>query len=174
MQVNFSKTNRNYHNFFSVYLVCQSIGAAGLASSTTAGLFGGGTVLGGLFGAAMGKKKKPADANENQPQPSEEECEAAKENQVQPTKEQSREVREDQAEPTEEESEGSEDEENSKGESLNEDANPQEEESVVVRNVTAENANTVHQERPPNRYVLLSMDNSVLNLSPTLNVHKLI
>lgn len=164
MQVNFSKSNGNYHNFFSVYLVCQSIGAAGLASSTTAGLFGGGTVLGGLFGAAMGKKKKPVDANENQPQPSEEECEAAKENHVQPTKEQSREVREDQAEPTEEESEGSEDE----------DANPQEEESVVVRNVTAENANTVHQERPPNRYVLLSMDNSVLNLSPTLNVQKLI
>ena len=43
------------------FLACQSVGAAGLAAGTQAGIFGAATGIGGLAAGLFGKKKKNED-----------------------------------------------------------------------------------------------------------------
>ena len=43
------------------FLACQSVGAAGLAAGTQAGIFGAATSIGGLAAGLFGKKKNDED-----------------------------------------------------------------------------------------------------------------
>ena len=47
------------------FLACQSVGAAGLAAGTQAGIFGAATSIGGLAAGLFGKKKKNDDKNDD-------------------------------------------------------------------------------------------------------------
>ena len=46
---------------FFIFLACQSVGAAGLAASTQAGIFGAATGIGGMAAGLFGKKKNDKD-----------------------------------------------------------------------------------------------------------------
>jgi hypothetical protein len=46
-------------------LACQSVGAAGLAAGTQAGIFGAATGIGGLAAGLFGKKKKNEDETDD-------------------------------------------------------------------------------------------------------------
>ena len=47
------------------FLACQSVGAAGLAAGTQAGIFGAATSIGGLAAGLFGKKKKNDDETDD-------------------------------------------------------------------------------------------------------------
>ena len=47
------------------FLACQSVGAAGLAAGTQAGIFGAATSIGGLAAGLFGKKKKNDDKTDD-------------------------------------------------------------------------------------------------------------
>ena len=49
----------------TLFLACQSVGAAGLAAGTQAGIFGAATSIGGLAAGLFGKKKKNDDETDD-------------------------------------------------------------------------------------------------------------
>lgn len=161
-----SKSSWSLGNVIAI-LACQSIGAAGLATSTTAGMAAGSTAVGGIVGSLWPWGRKKSDpSSQNQEANAKEETTKKEVSTTNDVQEESL---------TESENEEQVEETMEKDENVIEVVADEQDEAENLPSTSPKDGKltSAKASKLDPKYTLVSLDNAVINISPSINLPKL-